>query len=112
MNIVVVGAGAMGCLFGGLLKLKGYDITLIDVSIKQIEAINNNGLSIETDAEKYWVGIPAKYAHEITEKAELIIVFAKNLSYKKSYGISQTSYRRKHLYFNRSKRLRQCRKSK
>jgi 2-dehydropantoate 2-reductase len=84
MNIVVVGAGAMGCLFGGLLKLKGYDITLIDVSKKQIEAINNNGLSIETDAEKYLVGIPAKYAHEITEKAELIIVFTKTYHTKKA----------------------------
>lgn len=77
MKILVVGAGAMGSLFGGLLKLKDYDVTLVDVSQKQIETVNKNGLSMETNTGKHVVRIPARYAHEIKEKSDLIIVFTK-----------------------------------
>ena len=31
LKIAVLGAGAMGCLFGGLLAEKGLDVALIDV---------------------------------------------------------------------------------
>ena len=31
LKVVVLGAGAMGCLFGGLLAEKGLNVTLIDV---------------------------------------------------------------------------------
>ncbi|HZJ03662.1 MAG TPA: 2-dehydropantoate 2-reductase N-terminal domain-containing protein, partial [Thermoleophilia bacterium] len=31
MRIVVLGAGAMGCLFGGLLRLAGHQVTLVDI---------------------------------------------------------------------------------
>ncbi|MCR4429632.1 MAG: 2-dehydropantoate 2-reductase [Tepidanaerobacteraceae bacterium] len=77
MNIFVVGAGAMGCLFGGLLKLNGHDVTLIDVSQIQVDTINSNGLMIETDTGPKRVRIPARYASEVEEKAELILVFTK-----------------------------------
>ena len=32
MRIVVLGAGAMGCLYGGLLAAAGEDVTLVDVA--------------------------------------------------------------------------------
>jgi len=31
LKVAVLGAGAMGCLFGGLLAEKGLDVVLIDV---------------------------------------------------------------------------------
>ena len=31
LKVAVLGAGAMGCLFGGLLAEKGLNVTLIDV---------------------------------------------------------------------------------
>jgi len=31
LKVAVLGAGAMGCLFGGLLAEKGLDVILIDV---------------------------------------------------------------------------------
>lgn len=73
----MVGAGAMGCLFGGLLQLKGYSVTLVDVAKQQIEAINRNGLSIETNAGKHLLKTTVKYAKEIKDKADLIIIFTK-----------------------------------
>ncbi len=43
-QVVVVGAGAMGCLFGGLLAEGGLDVTLVDVWKDHVDAINRDGL--------------------------------------------------------------------
>jgi 2-dehydropantoate 2-reductase len=45
-KVVVVGAGAMGGLFGGLLAEGGLDVTLIDAWPEHIAAIKANGLRI------------------------------------------------------------------
>ena len=45
-TIAVVGAGAMGCLFGGLLAEGGLDVTLIDVWQEHVDRINRDGLRI------------------------------------------------------------------
>lgn len=44
--VVVVGAGAMGGLFGGLLAEGGLEVTLIDTWAEHIAAINATGLRI------------------------------------------------------------------
>lgn len=49
MRIAVVGAGAMGSLFGGLLGEAGNEVYLVDINDAHIDAVNENGLSIETD---------------------------------------------------------------
>ena len=43
-EVVVVGAGAMGGLFGGLLAEGGLTVTLIDAWAEHVAAINNGGL--------------------------------------------------------------------
>ncbi len=45
-KVVVVGAGAMGGLFGGLLAAGGLDVTLVDVARAHVEMIRTNGLRI------------------------------------------------------------------
>ena len=45
-TIAVVGAGAMGCLFGGLLAEGGLDVTLVDILQEHVDRINRNGLRI------------------------------------------------------------------
>ncbi len=50
MKIAILGAGAMGCLFGAHLS-KAHEVTLFDVSEKQIDAINQNGVQIEANGE-------------------------------------------------------------
>ena len=45
-TIAVVGAGAMGCLFGGLLAEGGLDVTLVDVWQEHVDRINQDGLRI------------------------------------------------------------------
>ena len=45
-RVVVVGAGAMGSLFGGLLTEGGLDVTLVDIWQEHVDAINANGLKM------------------------------------------------------------------
>lgn len=45
-ELVVVGAGAMGGLFGGMLAQGGLRVTLVDVWRAHVDAINRNGLRI------------------------------------------------------------------
>ena len=45
-KVIVVGAGAMGSLFGGLLAEGGLDVTLVDVWQDHVDAINTHGLKM------------------------------------------------------------------
>lgn len=45
-KVVIVGGGAMGCLFGGLLAEGGLDVKLVDVWTEHVDAINRDGLKI------------------------------------------------------------------
>ena len=45
-KIAVLGAGAMGSFFGGLLAEKGLSVVLIDVWEEHVNTINKNGLRI------------------------------------------------------------------
>jgi 2-dehydropantoate 2-reductase len=49
MNIAILGAGAMGSLFGGLLAEAGASVTLLDVNQQHLDAIRRDGLRLETD---------------------------------------------------------------
>lgn len=82
MRILVLGAGAMGSLYGGLLKETGNDVTLVDVSKEHIDRINQGGLRLEALEEKKVIPIEAKYAHEIKDSPELILLFTKTIHSK------------------------------
>ena len=45
MKITIIGAGAMGCLFGGLLAEGGEEVRLLDIQADQVRALNENGLT-------------------------------------------------------------------
>ncbi len=47
MKIAVVGPGAMGCLFAGLLKEAGHDLWVLDRSAERAEQIARRGIRIE-----------------------------------------------------------------
>ena len=64
MKFLVVGPGAMGCLFASRLKKAGHGVMIADHRPERADLINKNGLLIErTDGEER-VRVPA-----ITEKA-------------------------------------------
>ncbi len=45
-HVVVLGAGAMGSLFGGLLAEGGLEVTLVDPWKEHIERIKKDGLQM------------------------------------------------------------------
>ncbi len=47
MKVCIIGAGAMGASFGGLLKASGHDVTLYDTWAEHVETINRNGLLLD-----------------------------------------------------------------
>ncbi len=47
MKLAVVGAGAMGSLFGGRISLAGHDVLLFDPYREHVDAVNARGLLIE-----------------------------------------------------------------
>ena len=47
MQIAVIGAGNIGCLYGSNLARIGEDVTMIDVWEEHVEAMRANGLQID-----------------------------------------------------------------
>ncbi|MBV8261425.1 MAG: NAD-binding protein, partial [Paraburkholderia sp.] len=47
MKVAVMGAGAVGCFFGGMLARAGHDVVLIGRP-QHVEAITRDGLRIES----------------------------------------------------------------
>jgi len=80
MKIAVLGAGAIGCLFGGLLAIKGEEVTFIDVFEPQIEAINKNGIRIIRDTGKKSVSAKACFAKETADIFDLILLCTKTVN--------------------------------
>lgn len=47
MRTYVIGAGAMGGIYGGLLAKAGYDVTLIDIRQDHVDRVERDGLVVE-----------------------------------------------------------------
>lgn len=83
MRIAVLGAGAMGSLFGGYLSQKN-DVYLIDVSEVTANAINEKGLTIEEPSgARVPYNVHCYTSSENLPVMDLIIVFVKAM-YSKS----------------------------
>lgn len=78
MKVAVLGAGAMGSLYGGLLAEAGNEVVLIDVWKDHIDAINKNGVEIEASGGSRVVksirGVSEPAAAGV---ADLLLVFVK-----------------------------------
>lgn len=79
MKIAVIGAGAMGTLFGGRLAMAGNDVTMVDVVPAVLDAINQDGIILEDEGGRHVIPVKAKKAEEMKEKAEVVILFTKTL---------------------------------
>jgi 2-dehydropantoate 2-reductase len=77
MKIAVIGAGAMGCLFGGRLAQAGHEVVLVDVFQPQIDALNEHGLLLTDDNGSSRINIVAARAAELSGVRELLIFFTK-----------------------------------
>jgi len=79
-NITIVGAGAMGSFFGGLLAESGNDVTLIDVNDAHIGAISANGLRLETEnGDRQVRSLRVCRPEGASDLPQLLVVFTKTL---------------------------------
>ncbi len=77
MKTVIMGAGAMGGLFGGLLAISKEDVWLVDIREDHIQALVSAGLTIEEEGKKQMIPVHATKEAASIEKADLIIFFVK-----------------------------------
>jgi len=84
MKIAIVGAGAMGSLFGGLLSAAGNEVWLYDIWEAHVKALNTRGLVIESESGSRTVAIRATTNSSEIGHAELVIVFVKSTQTQKA----------------------------
>ena len=77
MKVLILGAGAMGCLYGAAFHRAGCEVQFVDVNRPHIDAINANGLELETRAGTEHLPIPARLPDEVDAPVDLVVVFTK-----------------------------------
>jgi 2-dehydropantoate 2-reductase len=75
MRIIVIGAGAMGGIYGGRLALAGHAVAFIDSRIEHVEAIRRDGLRLEGLGGDHVIRAAAQTGPEGLAVADLVIVF-------------------------------------
>ena len=86
MKFYILGAGAIGSIYGAGLRQAGFDVTLIIRNAVQLRAIRKNGLSVvygslDEDAPDHFediIQIDAHRAENCEEPADYLFVFTKS----------------------------------
>ena len=78
MKITIIGAGAMGSLFGSLLAKSGEKVLLVDIWQEHVDSINANGLGVQIDGKTGTVDIKASSNVNDAQKSDLVIIFVKS----------------------------------
>jgi 2-dehydropantoate 2-reductase len=84
MKTVIMGAGAMGSLFGGVLSLSGEEVWLVDIWKEHVDAIRSKGLAIEEKGKVRAVSVNATSDITSIGKADLILYFVKTYHTEKA----------------------------
>ena len=78
MKVAVIGAGAMGSLFGAMLAEADKEVWLYDIWEEHVKAVKKDGLSIERKGDTRTVALNATTNPDRIEGAELTIIFVKS----------------------------------
>jgi 2-dehydropantoate 2-reductase len=72
MKIAAMGAGAVGCFYGGMLARAGHDVVLIGRP-RHVEAIERQGLRLETQSFDEHVRVAASTEGIAVQGAQLVL---------------------------------------
>jgi 2-dehydropantoate 2-reductase len=80
MKIAIIGAGAMGCLYGAKLStVPGIEIYLLDVWKEHVDAINANGILMEEQGDFItYRNVKASTVAEDAGTCDLAVIFVKS----------------------------------
>jgi len=82
MKIVIVGPGAMGCLFAAFLARKGQDVWILDKHKERSARINLQGISVEGVAGNWQVNVQAAANAQEISNPDLAIICVKTYDTK------------------------------
>jgi 2-dehydropantoate 2-reductase len=77
-TITVVGAGAVGCYFGGLLARAGAPVSLVGRPT-HVEAIHSRGLRLESIDFAGYISVTASTNMAVAEESDLVLLAVKTL---------------------------------
>jgi len=77
LQVAVMGAGAVGCYFGGMLARAGHDVTLV-ARPEHVEAITRDGLHMDTKTFNEHVRVKANSDPAAVEGAQLVLFCVKS----------------------------------
>ena len=83
MRFLVVGPGAMGCLFAARLKRAGFEVTLLDYLQQRARQINNQGIVVQGVTGEYTVKVPA-VADKIPIQPDFVLICVKAYTTKQA----------------------------
>ena len=84
MRIAVVGSGAMGSLFGGMLAEAGEEVTLVDVWEEHVRAINERGLRVRGVGGERTIRVAATTKPGEVGPVDLVLIFVKSYDTEKA----------------------------
>lgn len=79
MKIAIIGAGAMGSLYGGYLSKVSQDVYLVDIWEKHVDTINKQGLTIHEEDKSVVMYPKATTNAKDVGYVDLAIVFVKSI---------------------------------
>lgn len=87
MKFLIVGPGAMGCLFAARLKMAGHDVVLSDCVKENADYINKNGVKIEGLNGELVSKVPVVLG-ETSQSPEVVLICVKSYdTHKAAEGI-------------------------
>lgn len=78
MRFLIVGPGAMGCLFAARLHKAGYDVTLMDYIRERAEKITRRGIRVEGVSGEYTADVPVAVG-EISSSPDFVLICVKSM---------------------------------
>ncbi|MFA0088106.1 ketopantoate reductase family protein [Vibrio sp. 10N.261.51.F12] len=80
MKIAIIGAGAMGCLYGAYLS-RCHDICMVDIDRQQIDAIEKSGIKIDhTDHETMtFPNVRGVMSGQCCDAFDIVLLFVKSM---------------------------------
>jgi 2-dehydropantoate 2-reductase len=77
MRIAVIGAGAMGSIFGARFMQAGHDTVLVDVATPLVEKINADGVTIVRGDQETTTRVPATSDPSSVGRVDIVVFFVK-----------------------------------
>lgn len=79
MRIAILGAGSLGCVFGGLLAEAGHEVLLVNRNAALVERLNTEGLTLDLGrAGRRVIAVRADMVCAPEEPVDLLIVLVKS----------------------------------